>query len=89
MNVTETTATENQKMIHSTIHAALHGATRNEAGQALLSLAYSFAAYVAPDNSLETQACLALQLAADALNDLDGEDEVISVQQYLTNLSHE
>jgi len=82
MNINPTTTAENQEMIHLAIHQALHGATRNHTGLALLSNAYSFACFAAPDSDFETQICLAMQLVTDVLKEAEDEPEMMSFLAY-------
>ena len=83
MKLEQTTTEEHKQMIHETVDAALHGASRNQVGLALMGNAYSFACLAAPDSDFETQVCLAIQLVADSLKDAEEQPEVMSFIQYL------
>jgi len=79
MKLSPETVADNATHINSVIDRALHTASRQDVGLSLLSLAHAFAANTAPEANMETQVCLAMVLVQDALNDISGGNEFVSV----------
>ncbi len=78
--------TEHKENLSEVIDDALHLASRNAVGLALLQVAFRCAELTDPEADFESQFCLSLQLVKDTLTVIKDEQEIMTVTHYLRKI---